>query len=159
HIVPIYSVHEDTQQGLRAVCMPYFGGASLSRVVQAVWAENSRPLHGADLVRALKTMASPPPGPDGRPEEPPGNAARPGTSPLDPLEKLSYVRAAAWIVARLAEALEHAHQRGVLHRDIKPSNVLLSGDGQPMLLDFNLAQNLRREKEQAKAVIGGTISY
>jgi serine/threonine protein kinase/Flp pilus assembly protein TadD len=161
HIVPIYSVHEDAQQGLRAVCMPYFGGASLSRVVQAVWAENSRPLHGADLVRALKAIASPPPGPDGRLEDPPDNAAacRPGASPLDLLEKLSYVRAAAWIVARLAEALEHAHQRGVLHRDIKPSNVLLSADGQPMLLDFNLAQNLRREQEQAKAVIGGTISY
>ena len=42
---------------------------------------------------------------------------------------------------RLAEGLQHAHQRGVLHRDIKPSNVLLGSDGQPMLLDFNLAQN------------------
>ena len=30
NIVPIYSVHEDTRAGLRAVCMPYFGGASLS---------------------------------------------------------------------------------------------------------------------------------
>src|SRR5262249_38894977 len=35
HIVPIYSVHEDARAGLRAVCMPYFGGASLSRVLQS----------------------------------------------------------------------------------------------------------------------------
>src|SRR5438552_3550693 len=34
HIVPIYSVHEDGPAGLRLVCMPYFGGASLSRVLE-----------------------------------------------------------------------------------------------------------------------------
>src|SRR5437660_10768226 len=33
NIVPIYSVHEDREAGLRAVCMPYFGGASLSQVL------------------------------------------------------------------------------------------------------------------------------
>src|SRR5262249_60986312 len=37
HIVPIYSVHEDSAAGLRAVCMPYFGGASLSSVLRAVY--------------------------------------------------------------------------------------------------------------------------
>ena len=52
----------------------------------------------------------------------------------------SFSRAIAWWGARLAEALEHAHDRGVLHRDIKPSNVLILGDGMPMLLDFNLAR-------------------
>src|SRR5438128_1247099 len=43
HIVPIHSVHEDTARGLRAVCMPYFGGASLSHVLRAVWAKTTRP--------------------------------------------------------------------------------------------------------------------
>ena len=47
HIVPIYSVHEDPAAGLRAVCMPYFGGASLSRVLEAVWAETPLPTRGA----------------------------------------------------------------------------------------------------------------
>ncbi len=47
----------------------------------------------------------------------------------------------AWVVARLAEALDHAFSRDVAHGDIKPSNILLSADGNPMLLDFNLARD------------------
>src|SRR5262249_28421944 len=38
HIVPIYSAHEDARTGLRALCMPYFGGASLAQVLQQLWA-------------------------------------------------------------------------------------------------------------------------
>src|SRR5207253_726216 len=57
----------------------------------------------------------------------------------------------------LAEAIGHAHRRNVLHRDIKPSNVLLSGDGEPMLLDFNLSRTALNGG--AAAAIGGTVAY
>jgi serine/threonine-protein kinase len=40
----------------------------------------------------------------------------------------------------LADALEHAHQRGVIHCDIKPENVLLDADGRPLLADFSIAR-------------------
>ncbi len=70
---------------------------------------------------------------------------------------MSYEHAVAWIVAQLAEGLHHAHQRSILHRDIKPSNILISAEGQPLLLDFNLAQD--GEEDPAHASIGGTIAY
>ena len=47
------------------------------------------------------------------------------------------------MAARLADGLAHAHDRGILHRDLKPANVLLTDDGRPMLLDFNLAEDLK----------------
>src|SRR6185369_15045698 len=73
------------------------------------------------------------------------------------LKSCTYPRAAAWITARLAEGLQHSHNRGVIHRDIKPSNILLGMDGQPLLLDFNLAQVTRGGR--VKIVLGGTIKY
>jgi serine/threonine protein kinase/Tfp pilus assembly protein PilF len=164
NIVPIYSVHEDAAAGLRVVCMPYFGGASLSRVLEAVFARSSAPQHGSEIVDAMRqleelrgsTFELRPSGLEGQTSR---NEVGVGETPLAAWSKLDYVRASAWIILRLAEALEHAHQRGVLHRDIKPSNVLLGADGEPMLLDFNLAQKQHGPHAQAMATLGGTVAY
>ena len=64
---------------------------------------------------------------------------------------------AAAIAADVAEALFHAHQRGVIHRDVKPGNVLLSADGRTRLVDFGIAHSLAAASERlttAGTVIG-----
>ncbi len=51
-----------------------------------------------------------------------------------------YFREIAKLVAEIAEALQHAHDSGVVHRDIKPSNILLSSGDRPKVTDFGLAK-------------------
>jgi predicted Ser/Thr protein kinase len=44
------------------------------------------------------------------------------------------------LVARVCDAVQHAHERGVVHRDLKPGNVLVEASGQPKVLDFGVAR-------------------
>jgi hypothetical protein len=78
---------------------------------------------------------------------------------LHQFEKMTYVQAILWIGARLADGLAHAHDQGILHRDLKPANILLTDQGQPMLLDFNLSEDTKRRGADAAALVGGTLPY
>jgi predicted Ser/Thr protein kinase len=59
------------------------------------------------------------------------------------------------LLAEVAEAVDHVHDRGVVHGDLKPGNVLVTGDGRPKVLDFGIA----RLQEAQRAIVAGTMAY
>lgn len=69
-------------------------------------------------------------------------------------------RRAAELVRRVTEAVQYAHDRGVIHRDLKPANVLLDHQGHPRITDFGLAKTIRDDRGlTATGQVMGTPSY
>ena len=162
-IVPIYSLHRT--EAYSVLCMPYYGAATLAdwlgcsdlgkqrngqsligTVQQAqtrigsshsaeVETTNENPANEVDRIRVW-------------------NAA--GAQPLSRLTNLNSNGCLLWLSRRIASALAHAHERDVVHGDLKPANILLKNDGEPALIDFNLARN---REEVASTHVGGTLPY
>ena len=69
-------------------------------------------------------------------------------------------REVAAIIAKVARAVQHAHERGVLHRDLKPGNILFDAHGEPMVGDFGLAAWLHEESDLTRTImVFGTPGY
>ncbi len=171
HIVPVYSLHR--ADPLQAVCMPFVGTLTLADVLRDLYARPALPQSGVELLSTLNVrhaQASTVRPADSDPSGGAGAARPSGTvepiavqgAPQATLKKLeefrSYVNAVVWLGSCLADGLAHAHERGILHRDLKPANVLLTDEGQPMLLDFNLSEDVKARGASA-ALIGGTLPY
>jgi serine/threonine protein kinase/tetratricopeptide (TPR) repeat protein len=148
HIIPLYSEQTFPERGLRALCMPYLGGTSLARILEAVTAIPPDARRGRHILEALDTLQARDPAP--------WNSDGPYRRYL---EQASYVHAVCWIGACLADALQSAHAHGLVHLDVKPSNALIAADGLPLLLDFHLARRPIRQGEHVTDRLGGTQGW
>jgi serine/threonine protein kinase/Flp pilus assembly protein TadD len=150
NIVPLYSEQVLLTRNLRILCMPYLGNATLARLLEVLRVRPPGTRTGKHLVEALDLCHS--------------QAALPVSLPTQgpyrgTLARSSYVQAIGWIGACLADGMQYAHDRGLVHMDVKPSNVLLTGDGQPMLLDFHLARGPILPDGPPPPRLGGTPDY
>ncbi len=148
HIVPLFSEHRFAERGLRGLCMPFLGGASLAHILADLADVPFEQRTGELVIKVIDRHTR----------------ATPSTPSADgpfrrSLVLASYVEAMTWIVSCLADALNYSHTRGLVHMDIKPSNVLITMDGQPMLLDFHLAQAPILAGERGAVRLGGTPGW
>lgn len=127
-IVEIHAVGEEA--GTHYFAMEFVEGAPLNQVVKRLRTGGVDALSGLSLGAAVLVDC-----------HRPGLQQDPAPSPPEPDVSWTknYLVAVVELVAQVADALDHAHQAGVIHRDVKPANILVRTDGTVKLTDFGLA--------------------
>ncbi len=134
HIVPIYEVGEDGGRHFFAMKFMEGGAVAGKAIGESVISESV-------ISNQSQSSNSGPPITDS-----------PITDSL--ITDYSSLKTRAALVSKIARAIHHAHQRGILHRDLKPGNILLDAGGEPMVTDFGLA---RRIEDDSKLTMSGTV--
>ncbi|MEM7308214.1 MAG: serine/threonine-protein kinase [Planctomycetota bacterium] len=166
-IVPIYEVGEAA--GVPYFTMEYVEGKTLSEVVSVLRQLdvptdelNTTHLGAATFLQpsdddtAFDPERTPPGGVESQapdPSSPPPPRSVPSTWGK------TYVETICGMMLDVADALQHAHEHGVVHRDVKPSNILVSVDGRALLFDFGLARMELEDTVTMSGDFAGTPYY
>lgn len=73
-------------------------------------------------------------------------------------EKTLPLTRAAQITCGILDGIAHAHQQGIMHLDMKPANIMISGSGQPLVMDFGIARSITQQSVEENR-INGTPQY
>jgi serine/threonine protein kinase/Flp pilus assembly protein TadD len=163
NIVPVYAT--GCERGVHYYAMQYVEGQTLAQVIADFR------LQHADLKKEAAADSMPLPLPADAAAtapyiaEPAGQSANAVTTPEAGIStprstrSQGYFRTTAQLGVQAAEALEHAHEMGVVHRDIKPANLLVDGRGHLWVTDFGLAHFQSQVGLTMSGDLVGTLRY
>ncbi|MBV9491324.1 MAG: protein kinase [Verrucomicrobia bacterium] len=170
----ICHIHEIGQaEGATFIAMEYVDGVSLAEVIRhseetspaaRLRSSQSRGSDWSDLVAEIKEGKKAVPGSRDLAVEPapvPDAGRKPASGSTVLMLPLQQVLA---VVGAVCDAVQFAHEHGVLHRDLKPGNIMIRPDGEPVVMDFGLAKVQAQEHEGETSIsiegqIVGTIEY
>jgi predicted Ser/Thr protein kinase len=89
----------------------------------------------------------------------PGESLQEYLKRLDEVNRTMSVDEAVDTVAKVADALEFAHEQGLIHRDVKPANVMINVRQEPILMDFGIAKIVGGTQHTATGAVLGTARY
>jgi serine/threonine protein kinase/formylglycine-generating enzyme required for sulfatase activity len=127
-ICAVYDAGE--ADGASYIAMRYVAGESLAKRIMRARSVPSG--DGRPLEREPVDAAANDPAPD---------SESPSGTPSTLKDVMDVVR----LIESTARALHEAHEAGLVHRDVKPGNIMITSDGQPIVLDFGLARDESRE--------------
>ncbi len=131
NIVPVYFV--GSERGVHFYAMQFIDGQPLSEIIRQLCRMEKK----APSAEEENTVAYQPAPGNADSTTPPAAAITPLTG--EGRRSRDYFRKVAELGEQAAEALDHAHQLGIVHRDIKPANLLLDGRSNVWVTDFGLA--------------------
>ncbi|HEY7156911.1 MAG TPA: protein kinase [Gemmataceae bacterium] len=133
NIVPVFSV--GCERGIHFYAMQFIDGQPLSEIIRQLRGPMNKDTAMAEEVDKAPAKQSPPESIASTPQP----AAE--VTPLTGEGRLGrhFFRKVAELGVQAGQALDHAHQLGIVHRDIKPSNLMLDGRGNLWVTDFGLA--------------------
>jgi tetratricopeptide (TPR) repeat protein len=150
NIVPVHYV--GCERGVHFYAMQFIDGQNLAALVAQLRAPAAKPATVSDE-RTTAYEAAPAAATEARAQ---GTTV---VTPTAPRGRDSFRRAAE-LMAQAAEALDHAHQVGVVHRDVKPANLLVDAAGRLWVTDFGLAQFKQAEATLTQTGdLVGTLRY
>ena len=168
NIVPVHAV--GSERGTHFYAMQYIEGNNLSQVIRDLRQANANQAVNdpRDLMPTAEYL------PDGDPSVTEHGDGVPGSGRSDTAKSsgllpfkttqasgsgVEYFRSLVRLGIQVADAIQHAHDNGVIHRDIKPSNLILDVQGNVWITDFGLAQMQGDASLTATGDVIGTLRY